>query len=75
MDPEVSKLLATVASLGEIAKEHASTDKDSPASRESRRELLSAARQLTNELQNEGQIVEGYLYGVEPPWLTTPSQC
>ncbi|RYP65821.1 hypothetical protein DL771_008122 [Monosporascus sp. 5C6A] len=42
MDPEVSKLLATVANLGETAKEHASTDKDSPASRESRRELLSA---------------------------------
>ncbi|PKY07885.1 S-adenosyl-L-methionine-dependent methyltransferase [Aspergillus campestris IBT 28561] len=69
MDPEVSKLLATVTSLGETVKKHAITDNDNSASRESRRELLSATRQLTNELQNEGQIVEGYLYGTIDPLL------
>lgn len=64
MDPEISKLITQVADIGKTLLDHAKTDTSSPEARHAQRELLHTSRRLTNALQNQGQIVEGYLYGV-----------
>lgn len=69
MDPEVAQLTAKIAGVDKAAQELARVDENSPEARQKRRELLYYSRRLTNVLQNEGQIVEGYLYGVSYPDL------
>lgn len=64
MDPEVKSLLSRVTETGRLLEELASFDPDSARCRQARRELLATSQKLTSALQNEGQIVEQYLYGV-----------
>ncbi|PYH81301.1 S-adenosyl-L-methionine-dependent methyltransferase [Aspergillus uvarum CBS 121591] len=64
MDPEVKSLLSRVTETGRLLEELASFDPDSARCRQARRELLATTQKLTSALQNEGQIVEQYLYGV-----------
>lgn len=63
MDPAVPELVSKIAEIGKTLNQYAKVDESSPETRQARRELLYTSRRLTNALQNEGQIVEGYLYG------------
>lgn len=64
MDPEVFQLISKIASSGQALEKQVAIDATSPDARQTRRDLLYTSRRLANQLQNEGQIVEGYLYGV-----------
>ncbi|KAH1519638.1 hypothetical protein KXW39_007870 [Aspergillus fumigatus] len=64
MDQEVFQLISQVTSSGQALEKQVAVDPSSPDARQTRRQLLYTARRLANYLQNEGQIVEGYLYGV-----------
>nr|WPM83325.1 ProsF [Phaeosphaeria sp.] len=63
MQDEVNQYVDQVSRIGQDLKKLADVKEDSPEARQKRRELLDTSRRLTNALQNEGQIVEGYLYG------------
>lgn len=63
MDSEVAKLTAKIAEVDKEALDLARIDKNCSEAHQERRELLYHSSRLTNALQNEGQIVEGYLYG------------
>lgn len=64
MDPQVPHLVSKVAEVGQDLSKHSQKDENSAETRHWRRELLDTSRRLINALQNEGQIIEGYLYGV-----------
>ncbi|GES58233.1 S-adenosyl-L-methionine-dependent methyltransferase [Aspergillus terreus] len=64
MDQEVFQLISQVTSSGQALEKQVAVDPSSPDARQTRRQLLYTARRLANYWQNEGQIVEGYLYGV-----------
>lgn len=64
MDQEVFQLISQVTSSGQALEKQVAVNPSSPDARQTRRQLLYTARRLANYLQNEGQIVEGYLYGV-----------
>ncbi|PKX97732.1 S-adenosyl-L-methionine-dependent methyltransferase [Aspergillus novofumigatus IBT 16806] len=64
MDPEVFQLISKLSRSGQALEEQIAVDPSSSDARQTRRQLLYTARRLANYLQNEGQIVEGYLYGV-----------
>ncbi|KID81333.1 O-methyltransferase, family 2 [Metarhizium guizhouense ARSEF 977] len=63
MDPQVQHLVSKVAEVGQDLSKHSRKDENSAETRHWRRELLDTSRRLINALQNEGQIIEGYLYG------------
>ena len=64
MSTNVADLAKRINELSQVVEQSCTSDGDSDKSRQARRDLLKASRDLSFAMRNEGQIVEDYLYSV-----------